>query len=61
MDCCRSDRRLKEVMEDIEVIEPCLTCGHTGILFWCSVHKRYECEKCCMEDEKEGIFNADEA
>lgn len=46
--CC--GRNGKEILE--ELVEPCLTCGHSGTLFWCSVHKRYECEKCCMEDEE---------
>jgi hypothetical protein len=36
------------------------TCGHTGTLFWCSVHKRYECENCSLKDEKKEILNGEE-
>ena len=35
----------------LEDVEPD-TCGHKGTLFWCPIHKRYECEKCRLEDEE---------
>lgn len=36
------------------------TCGHSGILLWCSIHRRYECEQCHMKDEKQGLLNGRE-
>jgi len=52
MDC-------EECRTDLDDIEPS-TCGHTGTMFWCHVHKRYECEKCRLEDEKKGTLNGEE-
>jgi hypothetical protein len=39
---------------DLDVIEPS-TCGHTGTLFWCLIHGRYECATCRMEDERKAL------
>ena len=48
----------EECGPELEDIEP-ETCGHTGTLFWCSVHKRYECESCSLEKEKKGVLNGE--